>query len=349
VPLQQTELGLKYAYGLYYYEAREHLKQRPIDQTHQLDLWVDHAFSSRWHGRVQDSFVVAQEPELLSPGGVFTTGSRVEGNNIVNNALVTLNTEWTQLLNTVLTYNNTYYDYQNSGGSAASPSLAGLLNRDEQNLSLDVQWRLQPETLVFVGAAFGQVNYLGGEPVSPGFMSDNRDSRSEYIYIGGQYAFTENLTVSAKAGGQFTQYYHEPNGNTSSIGPYADISATYTYMPGSYVQLGFTHQRNATDIIAPVGGQLTLDQETSVVYGSLNHQITPELLGSIIARYQNSVFNGGLFNNQTEDYYDLGFNFSYNFNEHWSAEIGYNYDNVSSPAGQSYSRNRGYLGVTATY
>src|ERR1039458_4611575 len=60
VPLQQTELGLRYTYGMYYYQERQDLGQNPIDQTHQLDLWVDHAFTERWQGKVQDSFVVGQ-------------------------------------------------------------------------------------------------------------------------------------------------------------------------------------------------------------------------------------------------------------------------------------------------
>ena len=67
VPLQQTELGMRYIYGLYYYQDRENLGQNPIDQSHQFDLWVDHAFTERWQARVQDSFVVGQEPELIDP------------------------------------------------------------------------------------------------------------------------------------------------------------------------------------------------------------------------------------------------------------------------------------------
>ena len=51
VPLQQTEIGLRYIYGLYYYQDRENLGQKPIDQTQQVNLWVDHAFSERWQGR----------------------------------------------------------------------------------------------------------------------------------------------------------------------------------------------------------------------------------------------------------------------------------------------------------
>src|ERR1035441_6787925 len=68
MPLQQTEIGLKYTYGLYYYQTRDNNGQKPVDQTHQLDLWLDHAFSPRWHGRVEDTFTISQDPALTAVG-----------------------------------------------------------------------------------------------------------------------------------------------------------------------------------------------------------------------------------------------------------------------------------------
>ena len=115
VPLQQTELGVRYTYGMYYYQKREDLGQNPIDQTHQLDLWVDHAFTERWQAKVQDSFVVGQEPELIDPNTSVT--ARTAGNNIRNTGTLTVNTMWTRLFSTAFDYQNSIYDYQNSGGT----------------------------------------------------------------------------------------------------------------------------------------------------------------------------------------------------------------------------------------
>ena len=115
VPLQQTELGMRYIYGLYYYQKRENRGENPIDQTHQFDLWVDHAFTERWQARVQDSFVIGQEPELIDPNTSVT--SRVNGNNIRNTGTLTLHTDWTRLFSTELGYQNSFYDYENSGGN----------------------------------------------------------------------------------------------------------------------------------------------------------------------------------------------------------------------------------------
>ena len=157
-PLQQTEIGLKYTYGLYYYQTREQNGQKPIDQTHNFDLWLDHAFTPRWETRLEDTFVVAQEPELLTPGAAATP-QRVSGNNIANTANVSLHTVWTRVFSTDLTYGNTYYRYDNRGSSgsglALTPSFAGLLDRVEQTVGLEGQWETSPTTSILVGYQFG--------------------------------------------------------------------------------------------------------------------------------------------------------------------------------------------------
>ena len=115
--------------------------------------------------------------------------------------------------------------------------------------------------------------------------------------------------------------------------------------------MGFTQSRNATDVIAPTAsGKITEDQESSVIYGSLNHQITPRLIGSLVGQIQYSTFNGGTFDGQSQTWYSLGLNLAYTITPHVSTEIGYNYDDLTSDVpGEKYSRNRVYLGVTGTY
>jgi hypothetical protein len=365
VPLQQTELGVRYTYGLYYYQKREDLGENPIDQTHQFDLWVDHAFTERWQGKVQDSFVVGQEPELID-GGIGGTLHRTSGDNISNTGTLTLNTIWTRLFSTALNYRNTFIDYQNRGGTVIDPSIAGVLNRIDQSVSLDLQWLVAPETIAFVGGSLEWANYTADEPIGinwipyirssgvlpPGVLySDARDSRSYYGYVGVQRGVLANLSLTAKGGIQYTENYNDPSGATS-FNPYADLSLIYTYLPGSYAQIGFTESQNATDQISPnpATGSFALNQESSTVYGSINHKLTSKLLGTVIGRWQHGVYNGGLFNNQSDDYYSLGANLSYSFNKHLSAEAGYNFDDLaSSIPGNGYTRNRVYLGVTAAY
>jgi hypothetical protein len=361
VPLQQTELGMRYVYGLYYYQKREELGENPIDQTQQLDLWADHAFTERWRARVEDVFIMGQEPELIDPN--TSVARRVNGNNIRNTGTLILNTVWTRLFSTAFTYQNSFFDYDNSGATVDNlatqgASLAGLLNRIEQLVSLDFQWHVAPETVAFFGGQFGVVNYTGNEPIAintgtigpPIYFSDARDDRSYYGYVGVQHNLLANLGLTGKIGAQYTDNYNDPNGS-ASLNPYADLSLIYTYLPGSYAQLGFTQTQNATDQVAPdSNGHITLNQESSTVYASINHKLTAKLLGTVIGRWQHSIYNGGFYNNQASDYYNLGVNLSYSFNQHLSADIGYNFDDlVSKVVGNSYTRNRIYLGVSAAY
>ena len=271
VPLQQTELGMRYIYGLYYYQRREELSQNPIDQTSEFDLWLDHAFTEHWQARVEDSFVIGQEPELLDPNTSVT--SRVNGSNIRNTATITLHTDWTRLFSTELGYQNTIFIYENSGGMATPPvdptlgnpfgspgtvdnaSLAGLLNRMEQSAWLNLQWMVRPETMFQVGARFGLVNYTGDEPIayfSPGppyyqstsilYTSSDRDNRSYMGYLGLQHAFLPNLSLNLQGGVQYTDPYNDPLSSTS-LSPYGNLSLVYTYGAGSYAQIGFTECR----------------------------------------------------------------------------------------------------------
>ena len=368
VPLQQTEYGLRYTYGMYYYQERQDLGQDPIDQTHQLDLWMDHAFTERWQAKVLDSFVVGQEPELLDPN--TSVANRVNGNNIRNAGNVTLNTTWTRLFSTSLNYQNSIYDYENSGATTNNvatqgASYAGELNRIDQSVSLDFQWLVAPETVAFFGGAFEWVDYTGDEPIAFNelayffgpkygpvyYYSDDRNSYSYFGYVGLQRRWLANLSWTGRVGFQYTDNYNDPLGSTS-LNPYADISLVYTYLPGCYTQIGFTQMENATDNVSvdPNNGAIALFTESSTLYGSINHKLTPKLLGSVIGRWQHSTYNGGSYNNQADDYYSLGLNLSYSFTPHFSADAGYNLDDyVSQIPGNGYTRNRVYLGVTAAY
>jgi hypothetical protein len=357
--LQQTEFGARYTYGLYYYQDRANTAgQDPIDQTHQFDLWLDHAFTERWQARVQDSFVVGQEPELIDPdGGV----RRTEGNNVRNTANLSLNTIWTRLFSTQLGYRNSFYDYENSGTTEATlategASLAGMLNRLEQTISLDLQWKLAPGTLAFLGGAYEWANYSGNEPIAFNastlqfLNSEIRNSRTYFGYVGVERSMLANLSFNGRIGVQYTDNYNDPN-SSSSLNPYADLSLIYTYLPGSYAQFGFTQTQNATDQLGSDGnGNIAMYMDSSTVYASLNHKLTPKLMGTVIGRWQHSIYHGGVFNDQADDYFNLGLNLSYSFNPHFSAEAGYNFDTLQSEVGgNDYTRNRIYLGVSAAY
>jgi Putative beta-barrel porin 2 len=379
VPLQQTDMGIRYTYGLYYYENRDEQGVNAFDQTHQLDLWLDHAFNERWHGKINDTFSVGQEPELLNPNPVMAmaTPYRVNGDNFANHGSVALSTDWTRLFSTVLTYDNNLYDYNNHGtmllggpggfrlfnpGSGlGGPSLAGVLNRIEESVSLDLKWHLQRDTTVFVGYQLSWVNFTGNEPIAivpfttPTFNgvyhSSDRDNLTHYGYLGLEHQFTPNLSAMVRGGASYTDSYADPLSASTSWAPYADVSLSYTYIPGSYVQFGFTHDISATDQVQPdAAGHLTQYAECSVIYVDVNHRFTQKLVGTVIGRVQYSTYQGGRASSADETDYGLGLNLNYQINQHLSVDAGYNYDNLETAlTGYGYTRNRVYLGLTANY
>ena len=182
-------------------------------------------------------------------------------------------------------------------------------------------------------------------------FSASRDNRQYTGYVGFQHNILPNLDVSAKAGATYNDYYNDPL-SSGSVTPYAVVSIIYTYLPGSYVELGLNQSQNATDVVAPdlTTGKITQSQESTYVYGSVNHQITPKLLGTLIGSWQYSSFQEGAYANLADSYYSLGLNFSYTFTPHFSADAGYNFDDIQSDIGQrGYMRNRVYIGITASY
>jgi uncharacterized protein (PEP-CTERM system associated) len=231
----------------------------------------------------------------------------------------------------------------------------------EQLVSLDFQFQVLPTTMAFVGYQYGQINYTGNEviaqfPPVPSlplviYHSNSRDNFSHYGYVGVQHSFLDNLTGTARVGVQYSDDYNNPLANSTTLAPYASASLVYTYASGSYAQIGLTHSRNATDQIAvDASGHITEDQESTVVYGSISHKVTPKLTANAVANFQDSTYYNGAYNGQTDDFYSLGLNLNYAFTHYFSMETGYNYDDyVSGVPGQGYERNRVYMGVTASY
>jgi hypothetical protein len=220
-----------------------------------------------------------------------------------------------------------------------------------------MQWHFNPETMAFVGYKFDWVDYNANEPIlaNPNatlrpFYSRSRDSYSHQFHAGLQYQLTPNLTGTASAGAQYVDSYNEAGPGAEAWSPYANVSLTYTYLPGSYVQLGFDQGDNATYVAqAATDGSLTQYQETSTFSGSINHHFTEKLIGSVLAQYQYSEFHGGA-SIGPEALYSAGVNLTYVINQYLSTDIGYNYDKLRSDlAGTAYERNRVYIGLTATY
>jgi hypothetical protein len=363
--LETTTIKLGYLYSMKYYETKPVNNTDNIDQSHSFDLAIDHAFSEQYRAGVKDSFVIGQEPDMLRAGNSISTPFRVPGDNIRNYGAINFDGNLTRQIGFGVGYDNAFYDYADTtqitdGAGNVLASTGGLLNRIENGVHLDGKWIVTPETTGILGFMFRQTGYtadelVGGNVTVPSSLVTSSD-RDNYIYtpnVGVEHSFLPDLSGSLRVGASYVDYYNSSSSD-NNWSPYVQASLRYFYMKDSFLQLGFSHDMNATDIIGAqtAGGAASFTQnvESSTVYGTLKHSFTPVLFGTVTGQYQHSVFQGGSVDNESDDYFLAGLNLQYRFTQNFSAEAGYNYDGLSSEiVGRSYQRNRVYIGLTGSY
>ena len=354
----QTTLSLGYVFSFKYYDHRPLDSSTKYDQSHIFNAAIDHAFNERYRINARESFVIGQEPDILRVGNAMETFQRISGDNIRNDAVVNFDAQMTRLFGFEVGYENAYWDYQQNGGDAISPSASGLLDRVENSVHLDSRWMICPETVGIFGYRFRDVAYTGNEvigtiPPAPGIdiHSDNRNFREHSLYVGAEQTFNPNLSGAARVGASYVDYFNNPTGVGSGSGwtPYAMANLRYNYQPQSFVEVGLSQDVNATDVATAVGSnRFTQSEESTVVYGRVVHYITPQLFGSVLGQFQYSSVTGET--SLTEKDYQIGLNLTYQFTPHLSTEVGYNYDKLESDiGGRSFDRNRVYIGVTGRY
>ena len=206
-----------------------------------------------------------------------------------------------------------------------------------------------------VGYQFGAVQYEGDdylfEPIAADptpVKGDIRDSTSHYLYVGTDADLSSTVMVSGRVGGQYTDF---DDLGEDSLTPYANSTLTYTYAPGSYLQFGLTHRRNATDQVGFRGeDNVVADQESTSVFGSANHKITAKLTANLFVQGQYSEFSEGAYDGDSDKFLLFGANLEYEINQFLAAEAGYNYDRLNSDIeDRSFTRNRVFLGMRASY
>jgi predicted porin len=347
-PMEQTTISFGYVYSLKYYDNKPLGNTDNYDQTHDFDVALSHAFSERYQLKVADSFIIGQEPDMLRAGNTFDSFQRISGDNLRNFGSITFSAQITPELGTEVGYANTFYSYSDN-----TPfGLSGLLDELDNVAHLDLRYLLQPQTTGIVGYQFRELDYIGNQVINaaPVVRSDERNVRMNYLYVGLDHNFRPDLTGSVRVGGNYAQYYNDP-ASQDELSPYAMLNLKYTYLPESYLQAGFVYDYTPASVfsVSPTG-DLTLNAQSATMFASVTHRITPKLFGTLLAQYQNSTYYGGTIDGEADNYYLVGLSLQYRFTPNFSAEVGYNYDNVKSDiADRGFDRNRVYVGVTGSY
>lgn len=358
--MEQTTLSFGYIYSYKYYQNRLINSSGNDANTSDFHAALTHAFSERYNLTVKDSFVIGQEPDFLRAGNSFTTFQRYSGNNMRNFGLIDFTAQLTPEFGLDVGYANTFLDYSDTAYGTDQDgnfygSNAGLLNSLDHVVHLDGRYQLQPQTIGLVGVQFRETDYTGNQPIgyyADGMpvMSDARDARSYYGYVGLDHNFRPDLSGSIRAGARYSDYYND-TADQNGASPYAMASLKYTYLPESYLVVGGSYDYSPSSMgpSANQDGQINVSAQAGTIFASVVHRIMPKLFGSIQAQYQNSAYVGGLIDGQDANFYLVGLNLRYQFTPNFSAEAGYNYDNLQSNVLGSYDRNRVYVGITGSY
>lgn len=332
----QTLLALNYSYEMRWFEDRE---RNEADHIQIARLRLDHAFSERYRLQVTDTFYYGQEGTVEFGPVETPTVLQTDADYWRNRARAAFEADMTEQFGMMVAYENQIWDYEQRGFNTRS----ALLDRMEHLATVEGLWHFRPDTSGLLGYQYQQVDHRGsGDILFDGMVVDNefRDTRSHRAYLGVQHEPTTNVDLGVRLGVQFTDYR---NADEDVVLPFVDARGTWTYNPGSFIQVGVVHTLNQTDVAA-------LSQESTSVWGMINHRITPRLTGNVLGQFQYSSFQEGTFDGDSELLFLAGVNLTYKFNQHVGVEAGYNWDKLDSDmSGRSYSRNRVYVGVRATY
>ncbi len=335
-----------------YYSGRwfEDRDDDPWDHGFMADLNGEYLLTENHVLRVSDNFAYTSEPTLLDQGTAVTL-LRADGTNLRNLGDLKYVGQFTPLFGLEVGYGNTFYDFEQEGIG----SYSAILDRVEHLIRAETRWTLTPTLAGIAGYWYESVGFTADEAIGVGspFQSDVRDSSSHYFIAGADYTVSPNCFVSARGGAQNVTYDNIP-GEPDQWNGFGDLSTTFEYAEGSHFRVGGRYGRNRTDVIGAVSptlySQLTMDQETAVAYGTVSHKLTEQLTARGTAQLQFGSFNGGLYDDESEGLYILGVSLTYDINQYFAIETGYNYDRLDSDdSNRTYSRNRVFLGVRGQF
>jgi hypothetical protein len=356
-PMQQTTLSFGYVYSYKYYENKLIGSNGNDDNTHDFHAALTHAFSERYSVSIKDSFVIGQEPDFLRAGNTFTTFQRYSGNNLRNFGAIDFLAQLTPEFGLDAGFANTMVSYSDNANpeSTGVASNSGLLDSLDWLVHLDARYQLRPQTVGILGVQYRETDYTGNQPIGlydsgEPVMSDSRNARSYYVYLGLDHTFRPDLIGSVRAGGRYTSYYNDPT-DQDQVSPYVMTSLRYTYLPESYLQVGSTYDYTPSSLTpgANSSGDINLSAQSGTIFASVTHRIVPKLFGSLQGQFQNTTYYGGVDDGKDANFFLVGLNLRYQFTPNFSAEAGYNYDNLNSDVQGSYDRNRVYIGITGSY
>ena len=340
--------GLSYQYSLQIYEDRE----PSTDQSHDVMLTLNQKLSDRVEVKLRDRYRRMNEPELveviveegIADQRVVTERLRNDRDyNVLSPSLIF---RATPKLHTSFAYEHIWMDYEHE-----EVSIRG--DRTQQSASANGSYILSPKTYLTFYYRYGDIDYDSDEV--------KVDSTSNTVALGASHQFSPTLSATLRAGaeqrkfGTFTRTAADGTEETvtdqEQTAPYISASVRAPVSDTLSTEIGYTYRIEETTEAA------FLSQELQSVYLGISQSFTDRF---------SAVFNATLdfgqhkldearYPDQTQTDYDeqtllFALVLRYRIKPNWHAEIGWRYTDTDSDfPGQTYKRNRTFLGISAIF
>jgi len=308
----------------FYQLTLDHFDNRPGDKTldsHNAMVRVAHAFTQASTLDLSDTFSIQKNPESLLAGLPINSDQSFQRNEADGR----FSTSLTGKAGLTLKARSVLYRYDNA-------RLGANLDRAENLFGVSGDYAVLPEM-----KAVGEYRH---QIIAYRQAGENKDKSSDFGLVGADYNVSKKLTATGRFGFEDRQRDAE----RSETVPYAEISAKYDYVTGSFLSAGYIYTLEETSNVA-----LYTDTLVNRFFANVQHAITAKIAASGSIDYEPSQLQGrrGL-PNVDETTTRLGVALSYLPTKNWIISASYDYDDVSSDdVTREFNRNR--VGLTATY
>jgi len=339
--------GLSYQYSLSYFPDRD----PTTDQSHDVFLQLHQKFSERVELVVRDRYRHMLEPELVEATVEEGTADerivtrRLRNERDYNVLSPTLNIGVSPQLDASLGYSYLFVDYED-------PEVSINGDYDLQKATISANYILSSTTYLSASYNYQDIDYD---------YDDNKiDSTANVFSIGGTHQFSPTLTGTLRVGLERREFadYTRTNAEgeeelvTDQTQTAPNISATLRAPLSETLstELGYTYRIEETTEAA------FISQEMQSIYLGVSQSFTDRFSAVFNATVDFGDFDPdeARFTESEEKYEEdtllFALVFRYKIKPNWHAEIGWRFTDTDSDfPGQSYTRNRTFIGVNAIF
>ncbi len=322
----RTRFDLEAVAGATYYYYRPFGQQYDINTS--LTLGLEHHATPRLTLTASSYLTYQTEPDFNRTFGFGV--NRRSGNFFYTADKFGVAYQWAPRFSTVTSYTLGVINYDDS-------AIGSFEDRFEHTFGNEFRFLVQPTTTLV-----GEYRYQIVD-----FVDANRDSTTHFVLGGVDHTFNPRFNVSLRGGVEFREFDNSNFNERTS--PYAE--ATLRYAVGKRTSVSWVNRYGLEEPDVP-GTPSRNTFRTGLV---ASYGITPRITASGSFFYEHDSNDGVVtptfvVDGFDENTIDIGIGLRYEINRVFSVIAGYTHTQVFSDIFlREYSRNRYYLGLTATF